>query len=247
MIADTLVKLNMQGCVKYIRWQCGYDFGQSCKEDKQKRYLHLEYAQKYMSEDLCLWEEAVDAARNECYALNSYTTKQLLLLRSKLKPTVGGMNFDLKPDTFSLLKCLCPYANMETTIEVLKQSWDCMQKEEEENLSDANSNNVESSKNQEEAIVSSSDDQITIIVDEIFDKNQRTLFVELTEKQGLGSHKDKLWVIAQILQQKDDKITAKDILLYNAECTDDGIELNEETLLKSIEDSFKNLGIKQVI
>lgn len=234
IIADMLVKLHVEGCVRYIGWQCSYEFGKSTISD-------MENIQKCMSHDLYLWRDAVDAARNECYALNSYTTKQLLLLRSQLLPffVAGSLNFDLTPNTFSLLKYLCPYADKDTTLNVLKESWKCMEANIilEESIT-VISDNFEAPDVIDETPCPTAN-LIDVIVNEILNDKQRLLFIELTEIQGLT---ERLWVITEILK-RGEKANSTEILMHVMECCDDGDKPNQEVLLKYIED---NLEIKQV-
>ena len=123
-----LINLHEQGCIQYIGWQ--YHF--HCRSDQISQ---LKEEQKFIFQQLQLWNEAVTTARYKCYAFNSYTMKQILLLRKELQPrfttTTGDMEFVLTQQALSLLKCVHPCADIATILLTLKESWNDMEAEVE--------------------------------------------------------------------------------------------------------------------
>ena len=76
-IAEVLIKLQQAGNLQYIGWRMDFYCQTLLVEDLQ---LHA----KKMEDELERWNKEVILARNSFYALNYYTTRQLLVLRSEL-------------------------------------------------------------------------------------------------------------------------------------------------------------------
>ena len=76
-VAEVLVALRQAGNTKYINWS--YTF--HCHI---LRIDELTQLAKLMEEELAEWRVEVEAAREQYYELNYYTTQQLLILRNKL-------------------------------------------------------------------------------------------------------------------------------------------------------------------
>ena len=149
-----------------------------------------------MSHQLQLWNESVTGARDKCYALNSYTMKQILLLRKELQPrftTTGKMEFVLAPQALSLLKCVYPCVATETILLKLKESWNDLEAESEVKpfpkkcLRDTSKSHQLPTKESRELL-----DDIAIILTD----SEKSAYVTLTERQG----HDKFWVMSEILK-----------------------------------------------
>lgn len=79
-IAETLISLQQNGCVDYIGWSLTF----ACKDVKSE-LSDLSAVAHYMNRDLRSWQNNVNIARCNYYALNYYSAKQLLYLRYALK------------------------------------------------------------------------------------------------------------------------------------------------------------------
>ena len=187
-----------------------------------------------------MWNEAVTAARDKCYALNSYTMKQILLLRKELRPqftTAGDMEFDLIPQALSLLKCIHPCAATETILLKLKESWNDVEAESEVKPQPTRGLIITSSPQ-----LSTKDPrELLNDITTIFTKSERSTYVRLTERQG----HDKLWVMSEILKRgirTDIEDPRNNCKLMEIE-----LELSDEApadpeLLESIKESLLKLG-----
>lgn len=229
-----LIKLHELGCVLYIGWQRNFLF-------HENEIVHLEDEQKYMSQQLQLWSEAVDAARNECYVLNSFTMKQLLQLCKKLRPqfTGGDVSFSIDEQTCSLLKCMHPCIDTKTMQEILKKTWQCM----EADL------HVEPQDSLPPVPVDFHDEtteeaQLDFLIERsqsTFTDQQQSMYIELVETHGLNP----LWMIAEILSRKYSSAT--EILMQTAELLEDGNEPTNDELLKSIRNNLQDAALPPIL
>jgi hypothetical protein len=246
ILTDTLIKLQEQGCIKYIGWQWCYLF-------RKNNISQIEYEQKHLADDLQSWEKIVDTARNRCYVLNSYTSKQLLWLRSDLVPCFvdGCVCFDPKQQTFSLLKYLYPCADEKQMCYILAETWTLMDEEDSYTLTNKEAANRQHQSDTDNDVKSSDDSNSSIIdvndiVNTKFTEEQRLAFVELTETNGL---KDvSLWVVSEILLS--DNLTISEILMKIA-ClqTEDNEPTKEEitaSILNSLGISDNDVQTKQI-
>lgn len=229
-----LTNLLKQGCVQYIGWQCCFH----CGTDQLGQ---LKEQQKLMSEELQLWSEAVTTARDKCYALNSYTMEQILLLRKELHPhftAAGDMKFLLTPEALSLLKCIHPYANIKKIVDTLKDSWNDEEEDElemkpqlERSITHQNSNCVRDPRERLGGITN------------ILSMSENAAFVKLTERMDL----DNLWVISEILirrfrteiEDPQNNCNVMDIALLISESDEDPDDVE---LVQSIKSSLCRLG-----
>ena len=228
-----LTNLLKQGCIQYIGWQCCFH----CGTDQLGQ---LKEQQKLMSEELRLWSEAVTTARDKCYALNSYTMEQILLLRKELHPhftATGDMKFLLAPEAISLLKCIHPCANANKIVDTLKDSWNDeedeleMKPQVERCMSYQNSNCVKDPRENLDSITN------------ILSKSEKAAFVKLTEKLDL----DNLWVISEILSRRfrtdvedpQNNCNEMDIVLLISESDEDPDDVE---LVQSIKRNLCKLG-----
>ena len=236
-----LIDLHEQGCTQYIGWQYHFYF-------KSGQLSQLKEEQKSMSHQLQLWSEAVTAARDKCYVLNSYTMKQILLLRKELHPqftTTGDMEFVLAPQALSLLKCVNPCAATETILLKLKESWNDLEAESEVKPlpekclrdNDTPKSHQLPTKESRELL----DDIANILTD-----SEHLTYVNLTERQG----HDKLWVMSEILIRsvgtdiKDPRnhCKGKIISLHMSTLTTENKKPSDAELMKSIKESLFELG-----
>ena len=184
-----LINLHEQGCIQYIGWQYHFHCGSG-------QLSQLKEEQKFMSQQLQLWSEAVTAARDKCYALNSYTMKQILLLRKELQPrftTTGDIEFDLIPQSLFLLKCIHPCVATETMLLKLKESWNDLEAKSEMNPQPKRGPIITSSPQ----LFTKNPRELLNDITSIFTKSERSTYIRLTERQG----HDKLWVMSEILKR----------------------------------------------
>ena len=191
IIADTLVKLHAQGCVYFIGWE----FRFQCKQNP----LELQEEEKYLSRQLKLWEGAVNIARNNCYSLNSFTMKQLLLLRKELVPNYyhnGEYKDVLHPQAITLLKYLFPCTEAKELVSTVKKSWELLDKPIDVFEQPRNEN-----ANVTFAAVISSPKQNGLtreeIVETVLTPEERIVYTRLTTTEGYSSS---TWIIAELLQ-----------------------------------------------
>ena len=217
-----LIKLHELGCVQYIGWQRNFSFSQS-------KLTLLETDQRYMSQQLSRWSEAVDAARNQYHVLNSFTMKQLLHLRKELHPVFSDedISFSVTKQTCALLQCLHPCIDPQDINDILKEAW---------KQSDCHVNDV-----RETSIMNAGDsfsiecEALDVTVDDLekeLSDDQRVVYVELTEINGL----DPLWSIAEIISRKQNStaIMTNDILKHFASLEDEDQKPNKDELMKII-------------
>ena len=230
-----LINLHEQGCTQYIGWHYQFHCGSG-------QLSQLKEEQKKMFQQLQLWNEAVTAARDKCYALNSYTMKQILLLRKELQPrftTTGDMEFDLIPQALSLLKCIHPCAATETILLKLKESWNDMEAESEVKPQPTRGPIITSSSQ-----LSTKDPrELLNDITTIFTESERSTYVRLTERVG----HDKLWVMSEILKRgirtdiEDPRNNCKPMEIALQMSNDDEAPTKSE-LLQSIKESLLKLG-----
>ena len=116
-MGQALVSLHREGCIEYISIQYFYE----CKEenliDEIKRNTNdLEKA-------LEQWKKVVSVARDTYYELNSYTTKQLVMLRKNLPSShLFSDEFELSEQTIALLRFLDPCSHSADINEAVKNS-----------------------------------------------------------------------------------------------------------------------------
>ena len=235
-----LINLHEQGCTQYIGWQYQFHF-------KSGQLSQLKEEQKSMSHQLQLWSEAITSARDKCYALNSYTMKQILLLRKELHPqfTTGKMEFVLAPQALSLLKCIHPCAATETILLKLKESWNDLEAESEvkplPKKCPSDDQTLKSHQLPTEDPKGLLDDIANILTD-----SENLTYVNLTERQG----HDKLWVMSEILKRsigtdiKDPRnnCKGKKISLHMSALTTENKKPTDAELMKSIKESLFELG-----
>ena len=233
-----LINLHEQGCIQYIGWQYHFHCGNG-------QLTQLKEEQEFMSQQLKLWSEAVTGARDKCYALNSYTMKQILLLRKELQPrftTMGDMEFVLAQQALSLLKCVHPCADVATILLTLKESWNDMEAEVGVKSQPKRGPITTSSPKLQQL---SSKDQSDLLNDitSVFTKSERSTYVRLTERQGC----DKLCVMSEILKQgirtdiEDPRNNCKPMEIALQLSKDDEAPTKSE-LLESIKGCLLKLG-----
>ena len=190
IISDTLVKLLTEGCVHFIRWQ--YRF--HCKDN----FLQLQYEEKNLSRQLKLWEEAVSIARNKCYSLNSFTMKQLLLLRKELARKYyhdEEYRDVLHLQAITLLKCLYPCTEAKVLVSTVKNTWDSLEEpvdaieQPQENKNDITVAEIFSPPPENGLTCPE-------IVETVLTPTERFVYTKLTKARGYNSTR----IIAELLQ-----------------------------------------------
>ena len=241
-----LIDFHEQGCTQYIGWKYRFHF-------KSGQLSQLKEEQKIMSQQLQLWSEAITAARDKCYVLNSYTMKQILLLRKELHPqftTTGDMEFVLAPQALSLLKCIHPCAATETILIKLKESWNDLEAKSEMKTLPKKCPSDNDTPESHQLPTKDPRELLDDIVN-TFTGNENLIYVNLTERQG----HDKLWVMSEILKRsirtdiKDPRnnCKVKEISLHMSALSSENKKPTDTELMESIKKSLFELGENALI
>lgn len=105
-IGEVLLALHQAGNYKYSNWK--YEFFVPPETDEAYNILLelLCHEAETMENELNVWKQEVEEARNKCYELNYFTTQQLLLLRRELAQLRSHPWQDIKPSVMHLLSSL---------------------------------------------------------------------------------------------------------------------------------------------
>ena len=105
-VASLYVELCEVGEINYLTWKMAFQ----CSEQERDNVLEdIKQTCLKMEQHLKAWKSRIDENRNDCYALNHFTMKQILKLRKELASAcTGQVSIDeLSLQSFTLLESVC--------------------------------------------------------------------------------------------------------------------------------------------
>lgn len=155
----------------------------------------LQNEHKYLTKQLEFWEEAVKKSRDDCYLLNTFTAKQILLLRKELK-AISQLECAELPSHFqclNLLRNIFPCFSIEDIVNITQSS-------NHHHINSQNDETIPDERSESFVPLSAAVRYLTYedIVEECFSEVERKIYIGLTSTYGFHN----LLAITEVIQSK---------------------------------------------